>query len=552
MNINITNQKPNDLGFIVNDAINKDLDASKLIKETLIDPVTQALNPAHPVKITIDGSVITDNDIIDLWLNCCQESVNVQAEDTIKSLYSKMLINYTKPSILNAKRMLAVQSGNIAKLPEPSATVIYNPAVDVIPTARKFLAGQADYHEWFAVLAYYANPQVLGFYFVNENSFNNFKNYFASEVAMLNNVLPVETVQLCTDFQNLKLDGLTESLLLRNDDNENNDPFSFARLLVNRLMDYTTKVSNAEFSVLPFDIGELICPKSVVFVNIDKHAKATNRQVADEWKLINQSVASKPPVISLNQLTKLTAMQRNLKKLAGLAANAMSNRMSPTAKAKQVAFRRTPPNSLDMARLIRKIMDKMTFVNKSMNVYKKVKNTFARPNRREPDNFNKQGKMISTKYKPDIHLYIDTSGSISEENYQDAVKACIAMAKKLNVNLYFNSFSHVLSQCAKLHTKDKSVSAIYKEFQRLPKVTGGTDYYNVWQYIMRNKDRRREISILMTDFEYEAPNKHIDHPKNLYYMPMSHMDWNKILRYTEYFTKSIIGQVPDIRNHILF
>lgn len=70
MNINITNQKPNDLGFIVNDAINKDLDASKLIKETLIDPVTQALNPAHPVKITIDGSVITDNDIIDLWLNC--------------------------------------------------------------------------------------------------------------------------------------------------------------------------------------------------------------------------------------------------------------------------------------------------------------------------------------------------------------------------------------------------------------------------------------------------------------------------------------------------
>ena len=86
MNINITNQKPNDLGFIVNDAINKDLDASKLIKETLIDPVTQALNPAHPVKITIDGSTITDNDIIDLWLNCCQESVNVQAEDTIKSL----------------------------------------------------------------------------------------------------------------------------------------------------------------------------------------------------------------------------------------------------------------------------------------------------------------------------------------------------------------------------------------------------------------------------------------------------------------------------------
>ena len=552
MNINITNQKPSDLGFIVNDAINKDFDAPQLIQETLIDPVTQGLNPTKPVQIKIDGVMITENDIIDLWLSCCQDTVDIQSEDTIKAVYSKMLIHYTKPSNLSAKRILAIQSGNMAKLPEPSATIIYTPAVDIIPTARKFLASQAGYHEWFAVLAYYANPQVLGFYFADESAFDEFKTYFASEVAQLSTALSIETVQLCTDFQNLKLDGLTESLLLRNDDDENNHPFSFARLLVNRLMDYTTKVSNTQFSVLPFDIGELICPKSVVFVNIDKHAKATNRQVAEEWKLINQSVASKPSMVSLNQLTKLTAMQRNLKKIASLAANAMTNKNYAAIRAKQVAFKRTPPNTFDMARLIKKIMDKMAFVNKSMNTYRKVKTTFARPNRREPDNFNKQGKMVSTKYKPDIHLYIDTSGSISEENYQDAVKACITMAKKLNVNLYFNSFSHMLSQCAKLHTKDKSVSAIYKEFQRLPKVTGGTNYDNIWQYIMESKERQREISILMTDFEYDVPNKHIDHPKNLYYMPMSHMDWDRMVHFAKQFSKSFIGQVPDIRNHILF
>ena len=114
MNINITNQKPSDLGFMVNDTINKDFDASKLIQKTLINPVTQGLNPTKPVQIKIDGVMITENDIIDLWLSCCQDTVDIQSEDTIKALYSKMLIHYTKPSNLSAKRILAIQSGNQA------------------------------------------------------------------------------------------------------------------------------------------------------------------------------------------------------------------------------------------------------------------------------------------------------------------------------------------------------------------------------------------------------------------------------------------------------
>ena len=550
--VNVTNQKPADLSPIYKDAINQPFDPIKLIQEVLINPVKEPLIVNQPVQISINKNSVTDDDIINLWLDCCQDATNTQSEDIIKALYSKLLINYTKPSMLNANRLFANLAGNIAKLPEPSASVVYNPSVDVIPTARKFLAGQSSYEELFAVLAYYANPTTLGFYFANETSFNDFKLYFANEVNNLMNSLPAITIQLCADFQNVTLNDLTESLLLRDDNQNNNDEFSFPRLLVNRLMDYVNHVSSAEFGILPFDIGELICPKAIVFVNIDKHAKATNRQVADEWKLINSSVQSKPPIVSLNKLSKLTTMQRQMQKINANAVQALSQKGLGVTRAKNIAFRKNEPTSMDIARLIRKIMDKMAFVNKSMNSYKKVKSSFAKPNRRDPDNFNKMGKIVSTKYKPDIHLYIDTSGSISERNYQDAVKACILMAKKLNVNLYFNSFSHVLSQCAKLNTKDKSVSAIYREFKKIPKVTGGTEYSNVWDYIMRDKSRRKEISILMTDFEYYAPNRHIDHPKNLYYAPMSHMDWDMLVDSTKGFVKSIISQVPDIRNHILF
>ena len=207
---------------------------------------------------------------------------------------------------------------------------------------------------------------------------------------------------------------------------------------------------------------------------------------------------------------------------------------------------------VDMTKLIKRVIDNMANVAKSENTFKSSKMTFARPNRRDPDDFNKQGKMISTKYKPDIHLYIDTSGSISERNYQDAVKACIAMAKKLNVNLYFNSFSHCISQCTHLHTKDKSKSKIYKEFQKVPKVTGGTDFEQVWNYINRSPKRRRELSIMMTDFGYSAPNHYVRHPKNLVYIPCSHMNWDSIVDDAKYFLNSMQHIDPACRKKILF
>lgn len=551
MAITITNNKPVDLNCVYSDKVSKDFDPISLLKEIAVTPLRTSLF-GHPVTIKNGSHDLTDDDIVDMILKCCGANIDHQAESDVKNLLSQGLITFPKNSALPVKSLYAIQSGAKANLPEPSPTVVYTPAQDIIPISRKFLAGTCDYDTMFASYAFYARPNTVGFYFANEQAFEDFKTYMSQGVAMMMQNLSTQVSQMCGDFQTLKLSGLTESIVLRNDDTEGNDPFSFPRILMNRLMNYTTVVSSGEFGVMPFDITELIRPKSIVFVNIEQHSRASAAKVAEEWKFINNSIQSKVPMVSINKLTHLTAMQRNLKHIQSGAATAITNAMAGAGRSANVAFRKTAPTTLDLSKLISRIMKKMADVNKSMNSYKCVKTSYARANRRNPDDFNLPGKIVSTKYKPDIHLYIDTSGSISEENYQDAVKACIYMAKKLNVNLYFNSFSHVLSQAAKLNTKDKSLKAIYREFQRIPKVTGGTDFKLVWDYINRSKTRKREISILMTDFEWWAPNEHFDHPENLYYIPCSHMDWNGICHAAESFIRSAEPNAPGIRKHVLF
>ena len=126
------------------------------------------------------------------------------------------------------------------------------------------------------------------------------------------------------------------------------------------------------------------------------------------------------------------------------------------------------------------------------------------------------------------------------------------MAKKLNVNFYFNSFSHCLSAPTHLTVKDRSVNAIYKSFEKVPKVTGGTDYRQIWEYIEASPKRKKELSIIITDFEYSAPSDYVKHPRNLYYVPISNTDWNYILSDAENFCATMTHIEPNIRLRLLF
>lgn len=553
--MNIVNQKPVVLAPEYTDQIKKDLDVKDLLKQAVVNPLFTPLIPNQPVTMTANGTSYDADSIADLMSRCCGDVLDVMAEQSVKTILGQTMVNYNPNTNLGVIEMFPVQSGTAAKLPEPDgSSVIYTPATDVIPMARQFLAGTGSYDSFFASLAYYARPETLGFYFVNELAFDSFIQWFTQQMSMLSTVLTPDVNKLASDFMQLKLPGLTESLILRNTDGESDEPLSFARLIINLLMQYTNVAGPAEYGVLPFNLRELVYPHTIVFVNVERHSRATAKQISDEWKIINNALQNKnrPKMISNNSLRRLTAVQRSLQRIASMAANAATNQGAMAARAANFRFSKNRPTIVDTTRTIRKILSKMTVQGMTMNVYKSSKPSFAKPNRRDPDDYNKQGKVVSTKYQPDIHLYIDTSGSISERDYEDAVKACIAMAKKLNINMYFNSFSHVMSQTTRLHLEGKSKAAIYKEFQKVPKVNGGTDYEQIWNFINRSKKRVRELSIIISDFQWTARSAYVRHPKNLYYIPCSTLSWDDIVRDADSFCKSAVHNDPGIRARILF
>lgn len=551
MSILVHNQKPGILDPLYSPSIKGDFDVKKHISSVFQPILRQPLVPSSPVTIELDGNEISDDEINDIMLDCCTGIVDAQAETNCRELFAQTLQYYDPNTKLLLKDVFTVSSAVAANLPEPDAVnVIYTPDSDIIPVSKGFIAGTTDYNTFFASFSYYCRFEAFGAYFVNDTAFNDFKTWFQSMIANIQSNLSANCLSLINDFMKLDLKGLTESFKIRNDENENNEEYSFARVLISHLMAYFKTTTLA--GLMPFDFENLFCPINVVFINVEKFAHSSKSAIANEIDDINKSIniLNKVKMISNSKLNKLAPVARQLRKSQSMAVNAAMNRM-PVSRASRTKFKSKIMTHKEYLTIIGKILDKMKTNKMTQNVYKFSKSSFAKPNRRNPDDYNAAGKIVSTKYRPDIHLYLDTSGSISEENYEASVKLAIMLAKKLNVNLYFNTFSHVMSQTTLLKCANRSVREIYKEFQKTPKVTGGTDYEQIWHFINGNKKREDELSIIVTDFEWGARSAFIKHPENLYYMPCANMNWSMICDNARYFVRTCEHNDPHIRRHVL-
>ncbi|MGI8306975.1 hypothetical protein [Saccharopolyspora hattusasensis] len=559
MTIIVTNQKPAVLDAVHTISCTGDYDPMPAIQQTLVDPLLQPLSPNAPATITDASGTDLTGDVSDLIMSCLGGTMNTSAEQITKELLGQTMVNYDQATPLPVGELFATQAGQQNKLPAPSARVLYTAQNDVIPAAKGLLAGSADESSFFASIAYAYHPNTLGFWFQSSAAFDGFKIWLNQQTQTMAsaNVMPPGTLRLLTDFTKLSLKGLTESLLLRKDDADGNDEFSFARLLIHMLMTYVEQQRNQaaassttlDVGILPFTVGELFCPRSMVLVNVEAHARATAPKVMGEWNLINQSLASPVKVVSNAALSKLTSLPRAATKAAAMGAKQQPGQ--PGSRSAQVKFRKQPPSKLDLFKDITRVLRRMGKVNKSQNVFRMTKTTFLKANRRDPDDYNKPGRITSVQYMPDLHVYIDTSGSISEENYQEAVLMLIRIAKKLNVNLYFNSFSHILSQETLLKVENKAMRQIWKEFRKVPKVTGGTEFKQVWDYINASPKRKRRLSLMITDFEWTPPAMREDHPPNLYYAPCSAMAWSFMISLAKCYADAMQHIDPSIRQKLL-
>ena len=558
MALTLSGQKPAIINPVYTLPINGDYDPLPAIKKSLIDPLFEPMVAGGSAVITdATNHTLDDNAILGLLMSTVGQAVNTQAEGRMKSLFQQGLVHYDQSTPLLTNEVFAVQAGHDHRLPNPSPRVIYTAANDVIPSAKNLIGGHStDDGEFFASIAYTYSPEALGFWFQSASDFDDFTAWLTQQVVNLGAVLPGTTTNLLSKFCQTNLKSLAEGYVLRADDSDANEEYSFARVIVHMLMKYQ-QINSAAWGTqplvgtLPFVVSELFLPRTIILVNVEAHARATPKRVENEWRLIGASISSPVKIVSNRALSKLTALPRAMAKAAARAANAQSNKNAQNGRSAKITFRKQAPTKVEIEKGLLRVLKRMKEVNRSQNVLKMTKTSFAKANRRDPMNFNLPGKVTSTHYLPDLHIYIDTSGSISEANYQQAVLMLIKLAKKLNVDLYFNSFSHVMSQEVLLRTKDKSIAKIWEEFRKMPKVSGGTDYKQIWEYINVSARRKRQLSLVVTDFEWTPTPQRHQHPVNLYYAPCSSMNWDNILKYAENFAKSMRHVEPAIAQRLI-
>lgn len=555
----------NPVGFI---PIVGDYDPLPYIKSTLVDPIYEPLMPGTQASLLdAAGNPVDPDDLVYAFLRTMTGTFDASAEKDLKDLLRQGLITYTGQTPLRINELFPVQAQEKTRNPHPVGSTRYFAKTDVIPGAKKLLA-TGDDDELLMSLSYTYSPEVLGFWFLSETAYEDFKFWMQTELAPLSAQIPTGTQKALASFYQSKLDEIVEGIYLRATEADNMEDYSFARIIVHMLTKYVELQKNNHAAsitqsqqnqpgqqsqqsqprlagMLPFLLSELYLPKHIVLVNAELHANSSANKIDAAWKLINTAIQIKPTVISNNALSKMSTLPRALAKSQRQIAH-QASKMKKAGRSAKVVFRKQSPQPIMILDDLLRALKRMGSVNKSQNSVRKQKTSFSRANRRRPDDPNLPGKTTSIQYMPDIHIYLDCSGSVSEENYQSTIIMLIKIAKKLNINLYFSSFSHVLSQPVMLRTKGKSTSAIWTEFRRIPKVSGGTDFEQIWDFVNESPVRKRRLNIIVTDFEWSASTQRVKHSPNTYYSPLAGMNWRYMKNSAKRFADSMSHIEPGL------
>lgn len=296
---------------------------------------------------------------------------------------------------------------------------------------------------------------------------------------------------------------------------------------INNIVDSYTQPNNTVFMPLDINIKGNLIPQGYVFINIESLAKTDQESWSEE---LNQLIKITNKLITFNAI-KLS----NIKSGEEYVNNDINNDKvyskdlsDEISKRKTQKLSNTLPTTDKQIKRLKKLVSKYTSKQETDNVFKTRKRSYMRPNRRHPDNTDLQGSYITNSYRPDIHIYLDTSGSITESQYKQSITMLIKIAKTLDTNLYFTSFSDRIAQPVKLITKNASIKQIYKQIQAVPKVGGGTEFENVWNMIdtLSTKRKMNMLNFVLTDFGYNlrytwTPRIKNDSTKATFYMPLA-------------------------------
>lgn len=559
---NITNHKPSRLEPTVVPAfVNQNPQSDEIFemfRDDLFTQLNQPLRPGLDPNYVFDGhqedkDSISETFVTELFLDEGESDRSVKLRDFL----AQTLLHY-QPNFETIDSSLMVQNATAENLPLPivqgARSIVYTVTTDVIPTAKQYLAGQVSFDYWATSFGFTFRVPALLISMDTPDIYKEFQQYVQTTVAPIQSQLPIETNVALQEFYKTNLDGLAEGFKIRANIQDNNHDYSFARILHTCIMQFVNQ--NGQTGIIPTSLKEIIHPTTIMFLNVEKHAHSNNRDINRTWD--SAMKMSRTKLVGLNKIKKLSeeqqldAMrQRSNARRSALMNNANKDELSRKKRAKP--FGKNLKTSKQLTKEIARILSKMKKVRMSNNVIKTRKTTFNKPNRRDPDNYDKPGIIYSHQYVPDIHIYLDTSGSISEHNYKEACMAIIHLAQTLKTKLYLNSFSHVLSQPALVDIANCSKDVAWKRLQNIPKVSGGTNFDLVWNYIHQSPQRKQELSIMITDFEYTPSNSYTTPlPKNLFYVPCGGFQIDNLRRSATYFVNSTRRLDANLRNKIIF
>lgn len=584
MSIKIRNQKPavlyqDPFNVLPNINANKSLTefvdkTDEHIRDRYIKPMFTPINVNHPVVIEDNSGGNTQqidedtlfNGVMHLWNN---PTIDVNLQDQIGEIY-RQGIQYHALNDWYFEEQLGVEALTRMKLPVPSQRsgkiVKYSASVDVIPTAKAFLAqpDAAGAINWFANIAAYTHDRPFNNYLLmtvqTADVFKDIKQQLKNYVQAWQVQQPInkDVNKLLADFDKIDLtNDLSAGLFMPNGGGASQaeqDALSFTRIIMYVMSQYEKNTANpGALTIQPSNLQQVYMPENIIILNLENYAHAKPSDIKDDWDVFEKALNAKKNLrfVSTKKLMTAKAMHRNM--ASGMKSTSVDGKGKGVERAKVQPFSGKPIPAQQMLSMMKRVIESQVTKQVTQNTYKSHKSSFMRPNRRKPDDINLPGKLTTTLYRPDIHVYLDTSGSISESQYRDAVTNLIMLTKRINCNLYITSFSHYVSQTTLLKTKDRSTSQIYKQFQSIPKVTGGTDFEQVWRKIdMIDENNKKnnyshQINFMITDFGYSLSNGHRwsreqASLKNTYYVPMS-MDprgWKNLERWAKDFREQMI------------
>jgi len=495
------------------------------------NPFDEMLNDA----ITNMFDSLSGNTLSDAEKNACgnvfvtavlNQIKDQPAIDTLNELFKNSLAYYEDEHV---KDVFTVQMLKKHKLPLPSSQVLYVPS-DIIDACKAYCVSKDPKDKEYILAnigAFFIGIPATHLIFDDDTDYQKWLSNVNADIANNPTLNPVNN-----NIASIISDGI----IIRS---------SYDITAVENQEDSMARIISKHVTAYPFaiytNVIETVMPTKIIVWNIAKTARAATSELLklkSELTQLDQSI-DMSRVLSFSAIANLNEIQQqisNARQQSTRLQQLLSN-INDMAASGKVGKKKYTMKKFDMMYAAKKVMDiekKMHDVFISKNIKITTAESYQRPNRRDNDNPDLPGTVQIEGFYPDIHVYVDTSGSISTEDYINSISMIANIVKKLDCDLYFNSFTTDISQETIITCRNKSIEQIKKEVEKIPKISGGTSIDQVWSYINATKKNQKQLSIIISDFEVGVPN-HIPHPKNLWYIPTKNAMKSEI----EYFMNNL-------------